>query len=136
MDKDKYKNNPAYPESDLTEKIIGWAYKVYRELGYGLPEKTYQRAFAECLKENKLKYSKEKYGKIVFNNITIGKYYLDFLIGDKVAVEFKVRGDIYETDTIQLLNYIKSEDIPIGLVVVFTKKGLKIKRLANTKIQR
>lgn len=132
MKMDKYKNNSQYPYSDLTEKIIGCAYEVYRKLGYGLPEKAYQRAFSECLKENKINFIREKYGKIKFNGVAISRYYLDFFIEKKVAVEFKVRGDIYETDTIQLLNYIKSENISVGLLIVFSKKRIKIKRLANT----
>ena len=133
--KDIYKNNNKYPESDLTEKIIKCAYLVYRGLGYGLPEKVYQRAFAKCLEDQKLDFAREKFGKIFFNGVQIGKYFLDFFVENKVAIEFKVRNDIYQTDVIQLLNYLKSEKIEIGLLIVFTRKGLKIKRLANS-IQR
>lgn len=136
MDKDKYKNNSKYPYSDLTDKIIGCTYEIYRKLGYGLPEKTYQKAFEECLKAQNLEYNREKYGKIKFNNADVGKYFLDFLIEGKVAVEFKVRHEIYETDAIQLLNYLKSENIPVGLLIVFTSNGLKIKRLINSPGQR
>ena len=130
--KDKYKNNDNYPESDLTEKIIKCAYLVYRELGYGLPEKVYQKAFAKCLEDQNLGFTREKFGKILFDKVQVGKYFLDFFVENKIAIESKVRNDIYETDVIQLLNYIKSEKIKIGLLIVFTKKGLKIKRLANS----
>ena len=130
--KNLYKNNDDYPESELTEKIIKCAFLVYRQLGYGLPERVYQRAFAKCLEDQKFAFNREKFGKILFDDVTVGKYFLDFFIENKVAVEFKVRNDIYETDVIQLLNYIKSENIKIGLLIVFTKKGLKIKRLANS----
>lgn len=128
----KYEDSDKYPESGLTEKIIKCAYLVYRELGYGLPEKVYQRAFAKCLEDQNLSFKREKFGKILFNKVQVGKYFLDFFVEDKVAVEFKVRNDIYETDVIQLLNYIKSENIKIGLLIVFAKTGLKIKRLANS----
>ena len=121
-----------YPESDLTEKIIKCAYLVYRELDYGLPEKVYQKAFAECLEDQNLGFTREKFGKILFDKVQVGKYFLDFFVENKIAIEFKVRNDIYETDVIQLLNYIESEKIKIGLLIVFTKKGLKIKRLANS----
>jgi len=43
-----------FPE--LSYKLIGCAYNVYNELGAGHQEKYYQRAFAEALKIEKLKY--------------------------------------------------------------------------------
>ena len=124
-------NSERYPEKELTGKIIGCAFEVFKQLGYGLPEKTYQKALAESLNENNIKYSREKYGTIKFNDVTVGKYFLDFLVKNKVAVELKVRNDIYETDTIQLLNYLKSENIIVGLLIVITKKGARVKRLIN-----
>lgn len=132
MEKKIYDKN-KYPESDLTENIIGCAYEVFRQLGYGLPEKTYQKALARALEDKKIGYSREKYGKITFNGVTVGKYFLDFLVEEKIALELKVRNNIYETDTNQLLNYIKSECYPVGLLILFSKTGVKIKRLANTK---
>lgn len=128
-----YKQNPEYPASELTEKLIGFAYQIYKELGYGLLEKIYQRAFEECLESSSINYSREKYGKISFNNTVVGRYFLDFLVEGKVAVELKVRNEIYQSHIMQTLNYIKSEKLPVGLILVFAKNGLKIKRLANTR---
>lgn len=61
----------------------------------------------------------------------MGRYFLDFLIDDKIAVEIKVRREIYEIDWIQLLNYLKANSLKVGLLIVFTKYGVKIKRVAN-----
>jgi GxxExxY protein len=123
-----------YPLSGLTKKIIRCAYDVYDELGYGLREKVYQKALCKSLEEKGIKYAREKFGRIFFRDTVVGRYYLDFLIENKVALELKVRNDVYEIDINQLLSYIKSENIPIGLLVVFSKTGIKIKRMANTKI--
>ena len=127
------KNNKDYPESKLTEKIIGFAFDVFNDLKYGLKEKAYQKALEALLIENKINYQREKYGKIRYHGAIIGKYYLDFLIEGKVAVELKVRSEVYQKDIGQLLNYIKSEQIPVGLLIVMTKYRVEIKRLANTK---
>lgn len=121
-----------YLEIELTQQIIGIAFKVYNELGYGLQEKTYQNAMEALFVEQKIKYRKEQYGKILFHGRIIGRYYLDFLVSDKLAVELKVSNQIYQKDVNQLLNYIKSEKLPLGLLLVFSKEGTKIKRLANT----
>lgn len=127
----KYQDNPNYPESDLTNKIIKCSFEVFKSLGYGLPERNYQSALAHALDIENLKYSKEKYGKIIFKDKIIGKYFLDFLIEEKVAVEMKVRNMIYETDKIQLLNYLKSKNLKVGLLLVVTKHGVRVKRIIN-----
>lgn len=53
------------------------------------------------------------------------------MIDDKVAVELKVRREVYESDWIQLLNYLKAKDLRVGLLIVFTKQGVAVKRLVN-----
>lgn len=120
-----------YPLSDLTSQLIGFAYKIFDELGYGLPERVYQKSFETLLCKNKIKYNREKYGVIKFDDVKVGKYFIDFLIENKVAIEFKVRNEIYKKDISQLLNYIKSEKIKVGLVIAISKEGIKIKRLIN-----
>lgn len=120
-----------YLESELTSRLIRFAYDIFDELGYGLSERIYHRAYEQLLKSNGIQYSREKYGAITFKGSKIGKYFLDFLVEGKIALEFKVRNDIYYTDINQLLNYIKSEKLPLGLLIVFSKGGLKLKRIIN-----
>lgn len=123
--------NKNYRHSELTSKIIAAAYEVYGEMGYGLRERVYQRALAQALKSRDISFERECYGKIIFQGAVIGKYFLDFLVENKVAVELKVRSEIYQTDIGQLLDYIKSKELEVGLLIVFTKSGLKIKRMVN-----
>jgi len=123
--------NKNFPESELTEKIIGCAFEVYKRLGHGIPEKIYQNAFAEMLSENNLNFRREKYGKIKFHDKIVGRYFLDFFVENKVAVELKARNDIFRNDVNQLLGYMKSEDVKLGLLIVFTRDGARVKRLIN-----
>ena len=120
-----------YPLSKLTEKIIGSVFEVYNCIGYGLPEKTYQAALAESLSEKKINFSREKYSYVRFGNKVVGKFFLDLLVEDKVAVELKVRHKQYESDINQLLGYMKSEKLKIGLLLIITPEGVKIKRIIN-----
>lgn len=124
-------NLKKYPESELTEKIIGCAFRIYNELSFGLPERVYQKAMAHCLGEMKIEFAREVYGKIEFDGKIIGKYFLDFLVDNRVALEFKVRNEIYEKDVSQLLAYLKMKKIKIGLILAITSNGVKIKRLIN-----
>lgn len=129
--KNKFANNQNYPESKLTEIIIGCAFKVYNELQYGLSERMYQRALAKELRKHELDLKKEKYGLIKFDGEVIGRYFVDFIVQNKIAVEMKVRREIYQKDINQLLNYIKSENLSVGLLLAFSKEGVKIKRIIN-----
>lgn len=121
-----------YPHKELTGKIIKLAFNIYNELGYGLPERVYQKAFKCALSKEKISFTKEAYGKIEFDGEVVGKYFLDFLVDGRVAVEFKVRNEIYKKDVVQLLNYLKAKKIEIGIVLAITRDGIKIKRLVNT----
>jgi len=120
-----------YAYIELTEKIIGFAFKIFKELGYGHPEKVYQKCFALELSKSRFDFQREKYSKIKYDGSVVGKYFLDFLVNDKVAVEIKVRREIYENDWIQLLNYLKARKLKVGLLLVFTKEKVIVKRLVN-----
>jgi GxxExxY protein len=51
----KHENN--YKHSEITEKIIGEAHKVYNSLGYGFLEKVYENALCKKLSESGLTFS-------------------------------------------------------------------------------
>lgn len=105
--------------------------KIFLELGYGYPEKIYQKALEKELKKQKIPYKRECYSKILYDGEVVGRYFLDFLIEDKIAVKLKVRREIYECDWIQLLNYLKARELRVGLLIVFQKHGVKVKRVVN-----
>lgn len=89
----EYYTKNEYPNSAITSKIIKCAFKVYNTLGYGLPEKVYQVAMAKEMTTAKLNFIRECYGSIKYYDQIVGKYFLDFLVENKVAVEFKVRNN-------------------------------------------
>ena len=120
-----------YLYKDLTEKIIGCCFAVYNELKYGYPEKTYQNAIASELEKKKLTFQRESYSKILYDGKAVGRFFLDFLVEDKVALEIKVRRQLYPTDWAQLLNYFKAKKLSVGLLAGYTPEKVVIKRLIN-----
>ena len=76
-----------YPE--LSYKIIGILFDVYNKMGYGYQEKYYQKAISAKLRENNLNFKEQYQVEIIFNDNKIGKYFLDFLIEDKIILEIK-----------------------------------------------
>ncbi len=68
----------VYPE--LSYKIMGCAFEVYNELGFGHAEKFYQKAMAVQLKKEGLTFKEQVYTPLKFKDEVIGRLFLDFLI--------------------------------------------------------
>ena len=120
-----------YLYQDLTGRIIALCFKIHNQLGYGCPEKIYQKALEIELADCQIPFKREVYSKILYGGKIAGRFFLDFLVDDKVAVELKVRRNVYESDWIQLLNYLKSTNKKLGILIVFTREKVQIKRVIN-----
>jgi GxxExxY protein len=118
-----------YPE--LSFKIVGVLFNVYGQLGYGLYEKTYQKAVALGLKQVGIKFVEQLYAPVTFENKVVGKNYFDFLVEDKIVVELK-RGDKFTKAHIdQVYNYLVAKNLKLGILVYFGPRGLHYKRILN-----
>lgn len=119
----------------MTEKIIGVAIDVHRELGPGLLESVYQRCLAIALREAGLKVEEERPAPICFRGQRISDdgYRLDMLVDDVVILELKSVAALADVFKKQLLTYLKLTGKPIGLLINFNEVVLKngIKRIIN-----
>lgn len=118
-----------YP--NLSYNIVGALYEVYNQLQYGHREKVYQKALIQEFTSRSIKFKRELYYPILFKEKIISKYYYDFLIEDKIILELKVAEDFYQKDINQLLSYLKSKKYHLGILALFSKKGLKFRRILN-----
>lgn len=118
--------------SELTRPVIGAAIEVHKVLGPGFLESVYEEAFAIELDLNKIPYERQKSVDVTYKN-KLAKYFVcDFLVHDKIIVELKAIQKISETETAQLLNYLKACGLNLGLLFNFGSSSLEIKRLINT----
>lgn len=62
----------AYLYQDLTYKLRGIFFEVYNQLGPGLPEKIYQRAVIQELKNQKIPCQTEKVIAIKYKDTKVG----------------------------------------------------------------
>jgi GxxExxY protein len=114
---------------DVTEKIIGAAFEVYRELGYGFLEAVYQRAMQMELVAKGLKAEIENKIKVYYKGVEIGHYEADIFVEDRVIVELKTAKDYNPADEAQLLNELKATGIRVGLLINFGRSGVHYKRM-------
>lgn len=118
--------------ADLTYELRGCIFNVYNGLGYGHKEKVYQVALAKELTEKSVPFKREVNLKVKYKGESVGNYKPDFLIDEKIIVETKAVEFMPITYENQLINYLKSTKIQLGLLVNFGSPKLEIKRLIWT----
>jgi GxxExxY protein len=116
----------------LTERIIGCAIALHRELGPGLLESTYEEALCIELEEAGLSYRRQMMVPVVYKGRHIGEYRLDLLVEDAVVVEVKSVEKFQPVFEAQLLTYLRVTGKKTGLLINFNSRLLKdgIKRFA------
>ncbi|MFN4213042.1 MAG: GxxExxY protein [Microgenomates group bacterium] len=109
--------------SDLTYKIRGCCFELYKELSYGHKEVIYKRGLSEKLKKIGLKLSEEKQIPIYVENKKVGVYIPDLVVEDKIIIETKAKLNLLKTDIEQFWHYLKSTRYKLGLLINFGKPG-------------
>lgn len=120
-----------YPE--LSYEILGAAFNIFNEIGFGMNEKYYQRAFAHASKQAGLSFEQEKLVKLYYGGQRIGSYFLDFIAEDRVIVELKVRPALGYVHVKQAMSYLKATGRKLTLLIYFTRNGVKRRRIVNLK---
>ncbi|MBI3638476.1 GxxExxY protein [Candidatus Wolfebacteria bacterium] len=120
-------------EKELSYKIIGILFDVYNNLGGGYQEKYYQRAIAKELKNRNIKFKEQVFVPLKFKEDSIGRYFLDFIIEDRIILEIKVGNKFYNRDIKQVLGYLKAANIPLGILVNLNRNNLQFKRILKGK---
>ncbi|HEX7357835.1 MAG TPA: GxxExxY protein [Ignavibacteriaceae bacterium] len=111
-----------YLYKELTSKIISCFYKVYNVLGFGFLEKVYENALLIELNARGLYAEKQKPIKVIYENETVGEYYADIIVENKIIIELKAAESLIEEHELQLINYLKATNIELGLLLNFGKK--------------
>ena len=118
-------NKSSAPLKELTERIIGCAIEVHRQLGPGLLEATYESALCIELNSAGLKHVRQPIFPVLYKGQAIGEYRLDLLVEDLVVVEIKSveRYDpIFES---QVLTYLRVTCKRVGLLMNFNSRLLR-----------
>jgi|SRR3972149_8494704 len=131
----KYESKEKLIEPELSYKLVGICFKVHSELGCRYQEKYYQRAVEQELIKQKIQFEKELKVDLLYDNKAIGKYFLDFLVENKIILELKVSKFFHKDDIKQVLGYLRSKNLELGILVNFGKDKLEYKRILNSNIR-
>ncbi len=116
----------------LSKRILGIAMQLHREMGCGFKEKVYQDAFEVLLKEEGIKYEKEKRINLVFHGVKLEHdFFYDFLIEDRIGVELKATSEIIGEFEAQIINYLHVSNHKLGLLLNFGATSLEYRWYPN-----
>ncbi len=118
---------------EITEKVIGAAFRIHSTLGTGFQEVIYQRALALEFNIIPLQYCREFEMPIYYLDQHIGTRRVDFLIDNKISVELKAVTKLEDVHIAQAINYLEAYNLEIGLLLNFGSKRLEFHRLTNKK---
>ena len=116
-------------EKELSYKIVGALFEVYNSFGGGYQEKYYQKALAKEFNNRGIKFTEQVAIPLVYKGESIGRYFLDFNVEDKIIVEIKAANKFYIRDIKQVLGYLKATNISLGILANFGRSGLQLKRI-------
>jgi len=122
--------NILYPE--LSYKINSLLFETHNNLGRYRNEKQYADYFEELLKRDGIAYLREYALPPSFNGEKGRRNIIDFIVGDKIIIEFKTKTIITKDDYFQVQRYLVSSDKELGIIVNFRQVTIKAKRVLNT----
>ena len=113
---------------ELTKKIIGCAYEVYNHMGFGFLESVYEKCLLIELGKAGLKTECQKAIPVAYDGQTVGDFYADMVVENKVLVELKSVERLVKAHEIQLVNYLVATGISVGLLINFGVTKVEVKR--------
>jgi GxxExxY protein len=111
---------------DLSNKVIGCALNVHRELGPGLLESTYEQCLCYELSKAGIQFERQKELPVRYQEVQIDcGYRIDLLIEGALIIELKSVDKLERIHEAQLLTYMKLSNIEIGLLINFNSVLLR-----------
>jgi GxxExxY protein len=117
-----------FEHGEITEKIIGAAFEVYKVLGYGFLESVYQKAIQAELTACGLRCETERPIVVKYKTAIVGDFYADLYVNEAVIVELKTAKCYNPEDEPQLLNELKATGVKVGLLINFGRTKVEFER--------
>lgn len=101
-------------------KIVGAAFKVYNNLGYGFLESVYQEALEIEFQRQCIPYERERLLRIQYDGVELKQTYkADFVCYGTIIVELKAVSTLDDSHRAQVYNYLHATGYRLGLLLNF-----------------
>jgi GxxExxY protein len=116
-----------------THKIIGACMQVHQKLGCGFLESVYQEALGIEFQKQQIPYIQHQKLQILFDGNPLSKFFVaDFVCYNTIILKIKAAVFLHPDNSKQVINYLKSPNFTVGILVNFGESSLKWKRFINT----
>ena len=104
--------------------MMGAAFEVYNELGYGMAEEIYQGAMEAELGLRAIPFVAQAELHVFFKgHLLTPKYRPDLLVYREIVVELKALKGLCSEHEAQLFNYMRIARKQVGYLINFRRKG-------------
>ena len=101
-------------------ELMGAAFEVYNQLGYGMAEEVYQQCLEIELRLRQISFVPKRELTLVYKGQKIEKHYIpDLFVFDAIVVELKSVKEIVSDHEAQLFNYMRIARQPVGYLINF-----------------
>ena len=119
----------------LTERIIGAAIRVRKELGLGYLEKVYENAMCVQLREDGIEVAQQQGLIIRYHGQVVGEYVADLVVAKSIIVELKAARAMEPVFVAQAINYLRAANLGVALVMNFEPEKFEFKRIVGPAFQ-
>ena len=113
---------------NVTETVIGWAYRVYNKMGFGFLERVYQKGLLIELHKAGMDAEAQKPITVYYDDEIVGEFVADIIVNDTIILELKSVRRVVKAHEVQLVNYLVATGKPIGLILNFGESKVEVKR--------
>jgi GxxExxY protein len=125
------RNAKTEPTNEVTEKIIGAAIEVHREMGPGLTEVMYEGALCREFDLRGIRYARQVPVAVSYKGVVVGEARIDLIVEGEVIVELKACDGLSSAHRSQCITYLRATGHQIALLINFNVPVLRdgIKRV-------
>ena len=114
--------------SELSNKVLGFAFSVHNILGPGLLESCYEGAMVIELQQAGLPFERQQVFPVYYKGQMSGAYIADLVVANTIILELKSVQALGPAMEAQLLNYLRISKLPVGYLMNFQGTKLQWRR--------
>ena len=105
-------------------RLMGAAFEVYNQLGYGMAEEIYQQSLEIELSLRGIPFQSKRELAVYYKDRRLEtRYRPDLVVCDAIVVELKAISDLATDHEAQLFNYMRVARQQVGYLINFGKQG-------------
>jgi len=113
---------------ELSEKVIGAAFKVHNQLGFGFLESVYEKALSIELSKLSIPHELQSPVQVLYDDQVVGDFVCDVFVDGQLILELKSVQQLTAAHEVQIVNYLNATHVDIGLLINFGPTKVEVKR--------